>query len=107
MLTPRVENCLARLARIIGDTPMLAIKFEFRGRKRTIYAKYEPLNMTGSIKDRMALHILKRAYEDGRIRPGDTIARRPAATRASPSPRPAAPRPPGEDLHAGLGEPRA
>jgi Pyridoxal-phosphate dependent enzyme len=30
--------------------------------------------MTGSIKDRMALHILKKAYAPGRIRPGDTIA---------------------------------
>jgi cysteine synthase A len=29
--------------------------------------------MTGSIKDRMAFHILKKAYEDGRIQPGDTI----------------------------------
>ncbi len=30
--------------------------------------------MTGSIKDRMALHILKQAYLTGRIKPGDTIA---------------------------------
>jgi cysteine synthase A len=30
--------------------------------------------MTGSIKDRMALHILNEAYATGRIRPGDTIA---------------------------------
>jgi hypothetical protein len=38
-----------------------------------IYAKSEQLNMTGSIKDRMALYILQRAYADGQIRPGDTI----------------------------------
>jgi cysteine synthase A len=30
--------------------------------------------MTGSIKDRMAFHILKRAYQEGHIKPGDTIA---------------------------------
>jgi cysteine synthase A len=30
--------------------------------------------MTGSIKDRMALHILRKAYEEGRIQPGDIIA---------------------------------
>src|SRR6266498_5122959 len=30
--------------------------------------------MTGSIKDRMAFHILKKAYEEGRRKPGDTIA---------------------------------
>lgn len=29
--------------------------------------------MTGSIKDRMAFHILKQAYENGQIQPGDTI----------------------------------
>jgi cysteine synthase A len=39
-----------------------------------VYAKYESLNFTGSIKDRMALHILQRAYADGRIAPGDPIA---------------------------------
>jgi cysteine synthase A len=38
-----------------------------------LYAKYEQANMTGSIKDRMALHILRQAYATGRIRPGDTI----------------------------------
>jgi cysteine synthase A len=39
-----------------------------------IYAKAEHMNMTGSIKDRMAFHILKTAYQEGRIQPGDTIA---------------------------------
>ena len=59
---------------MIGNTPLLAIRFRFRGRERVIYAKAEHLNMTGSIKDRMAFHILKRAYQEGRIQPGDTIA---------------------------------
>ena len=39
-----------------------------------IYAKAEHVNMTGSIKDRMAFHILKKAYQEGKIQPGDTIA---------------------------------
>jgi len=30
--------------------------------------------MTGSIKDRMALHILRKAYQEEKIRPGDVIA---------------------------------
>jgi cysteine synthase len=63
-----------RLRHMIGNTPLLAIRFAFRGRERVIYAKAEHLNMTGSIKDRMAFHILKRAYQDGHIKPGDTIA---------------------------------
>ncbi|MDQ5845758.1 MAG: PLP-dependent cysteine synthase family protein [Acidobacteriota bacterium] len=59
---------------MIGNTPLLAIRFAFRGTERVIYAKAEHLNMTGSIKDRMAFHILKRAYQEGHIQPGDTIA---------------------------------
>jgi cysteine synthase A len=59
---------------MIGNTPLLAIRFAFRGKERVIYAKAEHLNMTGSIKDRMAFHILKRAYQEGQIQPGDTIA---------------------------------
>ena len=46
----------------------------YRGRQRTIYAKYESLNLTGSIKDRMALHILQRASESGQLAPGAPIA---------------------------------
>ncbi|MEW6323363.1 MAG: PLP-dependent cysteine synthase family protein [Acidobacteriota bacterium] len=62
------------LHRLIGNTPLLVLSLAVRGRKRVIYAKYESLNLTGSIKDRMALHILRRAYEEGRIAPGAPIA---------------------------------
>jgi len=61
------------LSSLIGNTPLLAIEFLFRGEPRTIYAKAENLNMTGSIKDRMAFHILRKGYERGRLRPGDWI----------------------------------
>ena len=59
-----------QLKHMIGNTPLLAIRFSFRGTERVIYAKAEQLNMTGSIKDRMAFHILKKAYQEGRIQPG-------------------------------------
>ncbi|HEX7333041.1 MAG TPA: cysteine synthase family protein [Pyrinomonadaceae bacterium] len=65
---------IRQLKHMIGNTPLLAIRFRFRGKERVVYAKAEHLNMTGSIKDRMAFHILKKAYEEGRIRAGDTIA---------------------------------
>ena len=58
---------------MIGNTPMLAITFAHRQSVRTIYAKAEYLNLTGSIKDRMALHILLQAYRTGCLHPGDTI----------------------------------
>jgi cysteine synthase A len=74
--TTRDGESVARfknLKHMIGNTPMLAIDFTFRGKRRVIYAKAENVNLTGSIKDRMAFHILKKAYERGEIRPGDTI----------------------------------
>jgi cysteine synthase len=42
----------AELRHMIGNTPLLGIHFNFRGKRRVIYAKAEHLNMTGSIKDR-------------------------------------------------------
>jgi cysteine synthase A len=61
------------LRRLVGNTPLLAIEYSLDGRRRRVFAKSENLNMTGSIKDRMALHILRRAYERGSIEPGARI----------------------------------
>lgn len=69
-LAPRFDA----LHRVIGNTPMLAIDFLYRGQPRVIYAKQESLNLTGSIKDRMALFILESAYRSGALKPGDRIA---------------------------------
>ncbi len=46
----------------------------FRGRIHRLYGKYEAMNLTGSIKDRMALTILEQAYASGAIEPGYQIA---------------------------------
>ena len=62
------------LKNLVGNTPLLAIAFEHRGRPRTVYAKAEHLNLTGSIKDRMALHILDCARAAGRLAPHQPIA---------------------------------
>lgn len=61
------------LSGLIGNTPVLAIDCLYKARPRTVYAKAENLNLTGSIKDRMAFHILRRAYERGKLDPGDWI----------------------------------
>ncbi|HJO92290.1 MAG TPA: cysteine synthase family protein [Victivallales bacterium] len=61
------------LASLIGNTPLLEISFEYKGSQRKIYAKAENLNMTGSIKDRMAFHILKQGYIRGNLNPGDLV----------------------------------
>ena len=61
------------IARLIGNTPMLAVECDVDGEPRTIYAKLESMNWTGSVKDRMALHILRCAYASGALRPGGLI----------------------------------
>jgi cysteine synthase A len=73
VLDSAVVKRVRGLQRLVGNTPMLAIDFRFRGEPRVLYAKQESLNLTGSIKDRMALFILEQAYRDGRISPGDHI----------------------------------
>ncbi|HEX6638447.1 MAG TPA: PLP-dependent cysteine synthase family protein [Steroidobacteraceae bacterium] len=65
---------LSALSRLIGATPLLEIHCRYRGREHRVYAKHEAYNFTGSIKDRMALYILQRAYASGEIAPGDVIA---------------------------------
>lgn len=72
-LTPEVEARFNGLRRIIGNTPLLAVDYTFRGTRGRIFAKSENLNMTGSVKDRMALHVLYEAYRKGTIEPGALI----------------------------------
>ncbi len=64
---------LEALSHLVGNTSMLVLRCRVEGRELNIYAKYEAANFTGSIKDRMALHILRDAYANGTIQPGDMI----------------------------------
>jgi cysteine synthase A len=52
---------------------LLEIHYTCGSRARRIFAKYESMSMTGSVKDRMALQILRRACESGELQPGDSI----------------------------------
>jgi cysteine synthase A len=65
---------LRGIKHMIGNTPLLGIHFTYRGSTRLIFAKAENLNMTGSIKDRMAYFILAKAHAEGSLREADTIA---------------------------------
>ena len=69
-----LERRLAGLRHLIGNTPLLAVECMFRGRPRVLHAKAEHLNMSGSIKDRMALHVLRRAAASGALAPRQPIA---------------------------------
>ncbi len=50
---------------VIGNTPMIKIKYKYKGKERYIYVKLEMFNITGSIKDRVAYYIIKHAKEKG------------------------------------------
>ncbi len=69
----KTERRLNGLSSLVGNTPLLSIRFTYKGESRIIYAKAENLNMTGSIKDRMAFHIISKGYERGLLKPGDLI----------------------------------
>mgnify|MGYP003581969125 FL=1 len=62
------------LAALIGHTPLLEISLLYKGEPRIVYAKAEYYNYSGSIKDRVAYHILRQAYEIGAITEGMPIA---------------------------------
>jgi cysteine synthase A len=64
------QKRLLGLKSIIGNTPLLKIDYKYRGKFRTIYAKAEYHNFTGSIKDRIAYYILSEAYKSGELQPG-------------------------------------
>lgn len=59
---------------MIGNTPLLEISLRFKGQMRKIYAKAEYFSLSGSIKDRVAYYVLKKAYETGQINENDIIA---------------------------------
>lgn len=61
------------IAGLIGNTPLLEIHFRYKGEHRRLFAKAEHYNLTGSIKDRVAYHILKKAYWQGTISENDVI----------------------------------
>lgn len=72
--TLSLADRLRGLRVLVGNTPLLAIDYTVDGGPpRRLFAKAENLNLTGSIKDRMALHILRRAIESGELRPGGLI----------------------------------
>jgi cysteine synthase A len=67
------SNEMKELIKNIGNTPVYKIDFLKDDKVRSVYAKYESLNITGSAKDRMALNIILKAYERGELKKGATI----------------------------------
>jgi len=57
----------------IGNTSLVQLHKVVPPGCGSIFAKLEWQNPTGSMKDRMALSVITRAEEDGRLRPGGTV----------------------------------
>lgn len=57
----------------IGDTPLVQLHRITRGLESAIFAKLEFLNPMGSVKDRIARHMIEKAEREGRIREGQLI----------------------------------
>ena len=57
----------------IGNTPMIKINYEYKGKNSYIYTKLEYYNLSGSIKDRVAYYIIKNAKSRGQLKEGQTI----------------------------------
>ena len=61
----------------IGNTPLVQLvrlaDDDIRSRNNVILGKLEGNNPAGSVKDRPALSMIKKAEERGRIKPGDTL----------------------------------
>ena len=69
----KLENKFQYFWELVGNTPMLEISYRYKRDHRKIYVKCEHYNLTGSIKDRMALYILQQATHFGKIKTGDVI----------------------------------
>lgn len=61
------------IERLIGNTPMIEIKVEYKEKVINVFAKLEYYNYTGSIKDRLAYYIINESYKDGSLRKGQPI----------------------------------
>ena len=61
------------ITELVGETPMLQFTRLVPAGAADVFAKLEYLNPGGSVKDRAAIGIIKRAEAEGKLRPGGTI----------------------------------
>jgi cysteine synthase A len=69
-----IEKKFDELRNLIGNTPMVEISYRYKGEVRRLYFKLEYYNLSGSVKDRMALNVLEGAYKSGALTGAHKIA---------------------------------
>ena len=55
---------------LIGNTPLVKIKYDYKGKTNHIFSKLEFYNFTGSIKDRVIDYIIKENLKSGKLKRG-------------------------------------
>jgi len=70
MSAPRVFD---KVSAAVGDTPMVRLRRAVPGFAGEVYAKLEYMNPMGSVKDRIARHMVEQAMADGRLAAGGTV----------------------------------
>lgn len=73
MSKPLMQGAVADLTQAIGHTPIVRLNRVAEGIESEIYVKLESLNPAGSMKDRVALNIIRDAEQRGMLGPGGTI----------------------------------
>jgi cystathionine beta-synthase len=58
---------------LVGHTPLVRLNRIVDADMAAVYAKLETINPTGSVKDRIAVNIVRRAEEAGLLKPGATL----------------------------------
>jgi len=69
----RNKRIYRSILELIGQTPLVRLNKISEGLKAEIYAKLEFFNPTGSIKDRTAYYMIKKALSAGKTKPGEII----------------------------------
>ena len=70
MNTRKIHDSVLEL---VGNTPMVRLNRIGSGLESEILVKLEYMNPSGSLKDRIAVEMIEKAEQSGRIKPGDTI----------------------------------
>ena len=61
----RKDSQILKNRSVIGNTPMVRIKYKYKNKIKTVFVKLEYFNLTGSIKDRVAFYIINNAIKKG------------------------------------------
>src|SRR6476660_7318838 len=61
------------ITELVGQTPLLRFRRIVSAESADVFAKLEYLNPGGSVKDRAAIGMIKKAEEQGLLKPGGTI----------------------------------